>query len=171
MHERLRRSLSDALRFLNRIEAIAAAIGMILVAVLLLVDLLGREFFGSGVFWAPRLASYATTVGGMLAFCVVVSAGGHLRPTFADRLFPPRWDTQISFIADLVSAGLCIFFTYHAAWFVYSSAIIGTRAIALEIPVWYIELIIPYVFASAAIRYLTYAFFPALRPSERGFAE
>ena len=159
------------LHALNRVESLVAAIGLVLVAAILLADVLGREFFGSGIFWAPRLASYCTTVAGMLAFSIVVSSGGHLRPRPVDRVFPPRWDNQVNRLADSISAVLCLFLAYHCGLFVHSTLEMDTRAIAIDMPVWIVQIIVPYVFASAAVRYLAYAIFPEIRPEEKGFGE
>ena len=159
------------LNALNRVESVFAAIGLILVAATLLADVAGRELFGSGIYWAPRTASYATTLAGMVAFSVVVSSGGHLRPRLLDGIFPDHWDLGINRIADIISAAICAFFAWHGALFVHSTFVIGTRAIALEIPVWYIQLVLPYVFASAALRYATYAVYPDIRPDQKSLGE
>ncbi len=164
-------AIATALKALNRLECFLAAFGLLVVAAILLADVLGREVFGSGIYWAPRLASYFTTVAGMLGFSIVVSAGGHLRPKFVDGVFPESWDTTVNRIADLLSAGLLFFLFWHSALFVWSTAELGTRAIALNFPVWIVQAIVPYVFLSAAIRYLFYAFAPAFRPKETGFGE
>jgi C4-dicarboxylate transporter DctQ subunit len=156
---------------LNRAESVFAAIGLILVAATLLADVAGRELFGSGIYWAPRTASYATTLAGMIAFSVVVSSGGHLRPKLLDEIFPDSWDLTINRIADIISAAICAFLAWHGAMFVHSTFVIGTRAIALEIPVWYIQLVLPYVFTSAALRYVAYAVYPELRPDQKSLGE
>lgn len=161
--------VSTFLKALNRLECVVAAIGLLLVAAVLLADVIGREIVGSGIYWGPRLASYCTTVAGMLGFSIVVSAGGHLRPKFVDGVFPEQWSETVDRIADLIAAGLCLFMFWHSALFVLSTAQMGTRAIALNIPVWFVQFVIPYVFASAALRYLAYTVFPPLRPEEQAF--
>ena len=163
--------VSTTIKALNRAESMFVAIGLILVAATLLADVTGRELLGSGIYWAPRTASYATTLAGMVAFAVVVSAGGHLRPNVLDGIFPNSWDRAVNRLADIISAAICAFFTWHAAAFVHSTYVIGTRAIALEIPVWYIQLVLPYVFASAGLRYLAFAVFPDLRPVQKSLGE
>lgn len=157
-----------ALGWLTRLECVIAAIGLTSVALILLADVLGRQFLGHGIYWGPRLASYLTTVTGMLGFSIVVASGDHLRPELVDGIFPKTWDSTMNRVADLLSAALCAFIAFHAAWFVYTTYEIGTRAIALNIPVWPIQTIVPYVFASASLRYLAYACIPEIRPVDRG---
>jgi len=161
--------IDNLLKALNRIECFLAAFGLLIVAGLLLADVLGREIFGSGIYWAPRLASYFTTVAGMLGFSIVVSAGGHLRPKFADGIFPESWNQGVNRLADLISFGLLAFLFWHSAIFVWTTADMGTRAIALNTPVWIVQIVVPYVFASAALRYLFYAVNPDYRPEEAAF--
>ncbi len=161
--------IDKILKALNRIECFLAAFGLLIVAGLLLADVMGRELFGSGIYWAPRLASYFTTVAGMLGFSIVVSAGGHLRPKFADGIFPASWNENVNRVADLISFALLAFLFWHSAVFVWSTAEMGTRAIALNTPVWIVQIVVPYVFLSAAMRYLFYALDPAYRPEEAEF--
>lgn len=163
------KAVDTFLKSLNRIECVFAAIGLLLVAAVLLADVVGREIVGSGIYWGPRLASYSTTVAGMLGFSIVVSAGGHLRPKFLDNTFPESWSQSVDRVADLIAAMLCGFLLWHSALFVLSTAEMGTRAIALDMPVWIVQFVVPYVFASAGLRYLAYAVFPELRPEEVAF--
>lgn len=156
---------------IDRAESAFAAIGLILVAATLLADVTGRELLGSGIYLAPRTASYATTLAGMVAFAVVVSTGGHLRPAVLDGVFPKRWSRAVNRLADIISAAICVFFAWHAALFVHSTYVIGTQTIALDIPVWYIQLVLPYVFASAGLRYLAFAAFPEIRPAQKSLGE
>lgn len=64
-------------------------------------------------------------------------------------------------------ASICAFLAYHAWLFVDSTYVIGTRAIAIDMPVWPIQMIVPYVFLSATVRYLFFALYPEARPEKR----
>lgn len=157
---------ASVLRGLHRVESAVAVTGFTLVVVALLADLAGREFFGQGLFGAQRIAVYATAVAGLLGFAVVVGLGGHMRPTSLDRVFPARWDPAVNRLADLVSAGLCIMLGLLAWRFVASSMALGERNVVLGILVWPVQAVLPWLFASSALRYLIHALLPALRPRE-----
>ncbi|MCP5367472.1 MAG: TRAP transporter small permease [Hyphomicrobiales bacterium] len=153
------------LTVLYRMEVSIAVTAFAAVAVSLFCDVIGREVFGHGIFWAPRLASYCTTVAGMLGFALVVATGRHLRVRAVDRLFPRAADRAMNRVADAVSAGLCFWLAYHSVLYVVESYAIGSRGMGIEIPIWPIQIIVPYVFASGALRYAVYMAYPALRPS------
>lgn len=159
-------------RFLNRLywaEAIVAVTAFAGVALALTADVIGRELFGNGVYGAQKFAVYCTAVAGMTGFALVVAKGGHLRPKFLDRLVPKRFDAQFNRICDLAAAAICIFLGIYALQFVISSYQLGERGLALNILVWPIQSIIPYVLFSSALRYILFALLPANRPAEEGF--
>jgi C4-dicarboxylate transporter, DctQ subunit len=160
------RAAQFLLTWLFRLETTVAAAAFITVVVVLLADVLGREFFGHGIYWGPRLASYCTTVAGMLGFAIVVGTGGHLRPRNLDALLPAAWDGVLGRLGHLISAGICLWLVWYSAVYIAESYAIGTRGMGIEIVIWPIQIIVPYVFVSGALRYVSYACYPALAPRE-----
>jgi C4-dicarboxylate transporter, DctQ subunit len=158
--------LLNGLFWVEAIFAVAAFAG---VALALTADVLGRELFGNGIYGAQKFAVYCTAVAGMTGFALVVAKGGHLRPKFLDRLVPLRFDAQFNRICDLASAAICIFLAVYALQFVISSYRLGERGLALNILVWPIQSIIPYVLFSSALRYILFAIAPANRPAQDAF--
>jgi len=159
-------------RFLNGLywaEAIFAVTAFAGVALALTADVLGRELFGNGIYGAQKFAVYCTAVAGMTGFALVVAKGGHLRPKFLDRLVPMRFDAQFKRICDLAAAAICIYLGVYALQFVISSYQLGERGLGLNILVWPMQSIIPYVLFSSALRYILFALTPANRPVEEGF--
>lgn len=159
-------------RFLNGLywaEAILAVTAFSGVALALTADVVGRELFGNGIYGAQKFAVYCTAVAGMTGFALVVAKGGHLRPKFFDRIVPAQYEAQANRIADLAAAAICIFLGIYALQFVYSSYQLQERGLGLNVLVWPIQSIIPYVLLSSALRYLLFALSPANRPAEEGF--
>lgn len=70
-------------------------------------------------------------------------------------------------MADLIAAGICLFLAMYGAQFVTNSFNLGERGQAIDMPLWPVQLILPYCFASAMLRYLVFAAYPALRPAEK----
>jgi TRAP-type C4-dicarboxylate transport system permease small subunit len=138
-----------------------------LTAIALMADVLGRELFGHGVFGAQRLAVWTTAIAGLMGFAVVTAEGGHLRPRFADALIPKAAEPAMGRIADLVSASICIFLGWYAVEFVRSSFALGERGTAIDIPVWPIQIILPWMFFSSALRHLFFAVWPELKPAPK----
>lgn len=156
------------LRGLFWAEATMAVMAFIVVAVALMADVIGREFFGDGIFGAQRVAVWATAIAGLGGFALVTAEGGHLRPQFADSWLPKRWEPVVVRLADVISAAICLFLVWFAWDFVMENRRLGERGMAIPILVWPIQLILPWMFFSSALRYLAFAAFPPLRPAEKG---
>ena len=159
-------------RFLNGLywaEAIVAVTAFSGVALALTADVIGREIFGDGIYGAQKFAVYCTAVAGLTGFALVVAKGGHLRPKFFDRIVPPQYDVQANRVADLTAAAICIFLGIYAVQFVYSSYALQERGLGLNILVWPVQAIVPYVLLSSALRYILFALSPANRPAEEGY--
>ena len=159
--------MDAARRFLRRLwllEATVCVLAFSITAIALIADVLGREFFGNGIFGAQRLAVWTTAIAGLVCFALVTAEGGHLRPRFADGWLPKAIEPHIDRIAELVSAAICIFLGWFAIGFVQSSAALGERGMAIPIVVWPIQLILPWMFLSSALRHLCFAAWPELRP-------
>ena len=156
------------LKWLKALEATVCVIAFSGAAIALIAAVLGREFFGSGIFGAQRFAVWATAVAGLVGFALVTAEGGHLRPQFADGWLPKSLDPYMDRIGDLVSAAICIALGVYAVAFVQSSAELGERGMAIPIKVWPIQLILPWMFFSSALRHLVFAAWPPLRPARKG---
>lgn len=167
----LKRGTVRVLGWLRRIEMAIAVVAITACGALLIADVFGREMVGRGIPWAQRVAVYCATFAGMLGFVLAIDKGEHLRPKWLDGLFPEAATPALLRVADLISAGISFYLACYAALFVYDSFLSGTRGVALEVAVWPMQIILPYAFASAALRYLTYAALPELRPAEGGDAK
>jgi C4-dicarboxylate transporter DctQ subunit len=156
------------LKWMWRLEATICVVTFSVTAVALIADVLGREFFGDGIFGAQRVAVWSTAIAGLVGFALVTAERGHLRPQFADGWIPARFEKGFDRFADVLSAVICIVLGVYAAWFVQSSAQLNERGLAIPILVWPIQLILPWMFFSSAARHLIFATWPALRPEPKG---
>jgi C4-dicarboxylate transporter DctQ subunit len=152
------------LKGLRYLEAFVCVAAFSIAVIALVSDVVGREVFGHGVFGAQRVAVWATAVVGLVGFALVTSDAGHLRPQFADRWLPRSAEPVISRVADVTSALICVFLGYHAVLFVHSSFELGERGVGIPIEVWPLQIILPWMFLSSAVRHLSFAAFPALKP-------
>lgn len=155
------RRIFKGLRYLETFVCVAA---FAIVVIALMSDVLGREVFGHGVFGAQRIAVWAAAVVGLVGFALVTADAGHLRPQFADRWLPRAAEPVLGRVADVVSALICAFLGYYAVLFVRSSFELGERGIGITIEVWPLQIILPWMFLSSAVRHLGFAVFPALKP-------
>lgn len=151
------------LRILRGLESLVATAAYAGVAALLIYDVIGREIFGTSFLGADQLAVYGAIIAGFLGLSLATSDNAHLRPGFMDFVFR-KHEAAIVRIGDLVS---CIFFLVAAfvAWsFVDVSMAAKDRAPVFYFVVWPLQLIIPYAFASCAIKHGIFALRPELKP-------
>jgi TRAP-type C4-dicarboxylate transport system permease small subunit len=155
------------LTWLRRIEVVVCVIAFSSAALALIADVLARELLGNGIFGAQRFAVWATAIAGLVGFALVTSEVGHLRPHFADKWLPRALDPYMDRVGDAVSALICIGLGVYAVDFVQNSFRLGERGMAIPIKVWPIQLILPWMFFSSAIRHLIFMAVPQLRPAPK----
>ncbi len=152
------------LRTLRVLESVVATGAYAAVASLLIYDVIGREIFGTSFLGADQLAVYGAIIAGFLGLTLATSDSAHLRPAFMDFVFKGREALAIR-LGDTISA---VFFLAAAvvAWsFVAVSMEAQDRAPVFYFVVWPLQIIIPYAFASCAIKHGIFALRPDLRPS------
>ena len=155
------------LTWLRRVEVAVCVTAFAAAALALIADVLARELLGNGIFGAQRFAVWATAIAGLVGFALVTSEAGHLRPQFADKWLPRALDPYMDRIGDAVSALICIGLGYYATDFVLNSIRLGERGMAIPIKVWPIQLILPWMFFSSALRHLVFTGFPGAPRSTR----
>jgi TRAP-type C4-dicarboxylate transport system permease small subunit len=157
--------LRAMLKTVTLTESIAATIAYAVVAVILMVDVIGREVFSTSFLGLQQLAVYGAIIAGFLGLTLATSDNAHLRPAFLDRLAPTALEPMVQRLGDLVSAG----FFFAGAWvcwsFVAYSMEVGDRAPVMYFLLWPLQLVIPYAFASAGLKHLIFAADPALKPA------
>ncbi len=159
------------LRALHIGEATVAVVAFTCVAIALVADIVMRELFGNGIFGAQRFAIFCTAISGLLGFCIVVGTGGHIRPKAVDHLIPRRLRGLADRLTNITSAAIAITLGTAAIVFVHGNFAMDLRDMVFGIPFWPVQVILPYIFFSAALRYLLYAAFPDLQPEEEDEAK
>jgi len=160
--------MKKALAWVHRVEVVLAASCFGWMTVLTLTDVLGREVFKTGVVWAQKSAVYLMIWGGFLGSSLTSATGGHLRPELADKLWPKKLRPFIGSLEQALTAAFCLGLFYLATSYVSSSRELGDLNVVTGLPVWVIQLVIPYTFLSMGLRHLAYAIWPKLRPVKTG---
>jgi len=148
---------------LHRVESWVAIAAFVGITGALFLDLLGRELLGRGIFTAQRFAVYCMVVVAFLGFALAVSWRAHLGIDVAARLTPARWDRTMERVSDVVAAGGCLFMAYWSWRFVSGSFADQARGQGLEILLWPIQSVLVWCFVSSALRFSSFACWPALR--------
>jgi TRAP-type C4-dicarboxylate transport system permease small subunit len=147
-----------------RVEQIAAAIAYAIVAALLLGEVIAREAFFTSIWGSQKMAVFAAIVAGFLGLTLATAANGHLRPQFTDNWWPDRLQKPVSRFGDVLSAILYALLAYVSLLYVLESYNNHDRAAVLYWSLWPFQLIIPYAFASSALRHVAFAVWPESRP-------
>lgn len=140
----------------------SAAFGVM--GILLLIDVTGREVFDHGFHWSQKIAIYLMIWGAFLGSSMTSAKAAHLRPEAATRLWPRRFKGVFEGAAELFTTLFCVFFAYISVLYVTETLEFGDKGTVTELPMWIIQVVIPYTFISMAFRHLMYVFFPSIRP-------
>ncbi len=157
---------ASILAWITRLESVVAGAALVLAALALSVDVVARNFFGTGFFGVQKLAVYCCTIAALIGFSLVVHSGGHLRVAAIDGAFPPAWRHLVARIGDALSAAACLFLAYFAFRFVSDTRHFREVDTILNFELWKIQMAIPVVFVVAAIKYSLHAAFPGTKPGE-----
>ena len=153
---------------LYRLEATVAACAYGVLAATVLADVIFREVFSHPILGTQRFTVYMSIIAGFLGVALASASGTHMRPRVADSWLPSKWNPYIDRISNLVTCAIFSIAGYYAVLFWYTGFSMGDTAPILDWPLWPIQIIIPYAFFSSALRYLVFALFPDLNPTDRG---
>lgn len=177
------RAAARVLAVWHRLECWLAVVCFSFIAVILVLDVLGRELLApllnfagidigpTGIFASQRLAIYALVVGSFAGIGIATATGSHLVPRVGFGWVPGQWGPRMDRLADLITGCFLLGVTWFGVIFVESSYAVELRAPVLDWVVWPFQVAIPLGFLSAAIRYFIYAIWPALRPGLPEFQE
>ncbi len=168
------------LNFWHKLEVNIAVAAFSLIAVILIYDVVEREFlapvlraFGYDATWltfynSQKVATYLLIVGAFTGIGVATWTGAQLVPKMAYGFVPAGSEYTFNRFADLFS-GLFLFGTaYYGLVFVLGSYDLGLKSSgALDMKIWPVQAAVPLGFASAAMRYVAFAIWPSLRPDAK----
>lgn len=149
---------------LSWFERAVAALCFALMATFTLFDVISREAFQIGHAWAQKSAVYLMIWGGYLGATLASARGTHLKPEIADQIWPAKFKPLLHFLEHLGTALFCGGMAYFAWSYLNETISMGDEGVTTGLPIWAIQIVIPYIFTSMAIRHLFYAVFSDLRP-------
>jgi hypothetical protein len=171
--------VAAVLRVWHRLECWIAVLAFTFIAVVLVIDVLGRELYGpamallgqpvgaTGLFGSQKLAVFALVIGSFCGIGIATATGVHLVPRIGFKWLPAAWSPQVDVFTGLFLLGV----TWFGVQFVLASKESGVLAAVINVSAWPIQTVIPLGFASAALRYFVFAAWPALRPVPPEFQE
>jgi TRAP-type C4-dicarboxylate transport system permease small subunit len=135
-------------------------------AAILLADVVGRELFGQGIFGAQRVAVFFTIIAGNFGLALAAASGAHIRPRVADHWIPERFGPTMDRVADIITAIVLVGVAYFATMLVQESFDFETVSPTIDWQIWPVQAVIPFGYGIAALHYLIFAIYPALRPRQ-----
>ena len=166
----------------HRVECLIAVAAFGFIAIVLILDVAGRELLGPiykafdlkgspGIYAAQKMCVYALVIGSFCGVGVATATSSHLLPRLGFGWVPKSFGPTMNRIADLFTGVFFCGVAWYGWVYVESSMQAGLRAQAFDMPIWPIQLAIPLGFLSAAVRYFFFAAWPALRPLPPEFQE
>lgn len=158
------------LDWLRQVETAVAGGCLVVMTAVVFADVMGREIWNTGIRGAQKLGVYTFVYAGFLGLPLATGAGAHLRPRFADglaRAIPARLMPRLQ---HGVAALLSLVLAWVALSFALETRALGETSLALPIPIWLVQIVLPYAFFSSGLRHALFALFPALTPDEAGEA-
>ena len=166
----------------HRVECLIAVAAFGFIAGVLVLDVAGRELLGplyklfgikgaTGVYASQKMSVYALVIASFIGIGIATATASHLVPRVGFGWVPAGWGPAMNRVADVLSGLFMVAVAYYGWVFVSSTMATTLRAQAYDVPVWPFQLAIPLGFLSAAVRYIFYAAWPALRPEPPEFQE
>ena len=150
-------SFQRLLRVLTRLEAGLAVLACSTLVLVLVVDVIAVDVFSTAMRGSPQVGVLSGIVACMLGLTLATGSGAHFRPTFADNVIPYVW---IDRVGDAISAALFGIFAVFAVEFVIQSHAYADRVPVLNVPLWPVQVVVPYVLASCALKHMVFAVSP-----------
>lgn len=155
--------MSKLLSILTKIESIAASILVFFLTLFVIIDVAAREVFSSGIPWTQKSAVYLMIWTGFLGAVLVTQKAEHLRPEIADKIWKGKGAKFYLHAQNFVILIFCVCMAYHSYLYVAESKEFADRNIILDIPMWWLQMIIPYAFVSMSLRYLYFTVCPPVK--------
>ena len=143
----------------NRLDEIIARVEQFLLAITLstmilvaFLQIVLRNFFGTGLSWADPMVRYLVLWAGFTGAALATREGKHIQIDVFSQWLPGLSNRIIQLIIHLFSSFICGLLTYAAFVFIRNEAQISGTTF-LDIPVWIPQLIICISFGLMALRF------------------
>jgi TRAP-type C4-dicarboxylate transport system permease small subunit len=134
-------------------ELFLLAVGTGATAVLLIADVLARNFFKS-IYYSDELAQIFTiyTVFGGVGYAV--RKARHIRMGALHDLLPDRYQKALTIVIALASAAVMLIFSYLSIFYLMDVIYLQHKTPALNLPYWLVIVIVPVGFFLAGMQYI-----------------
>jgi TRAP-type C4-dicarboxylate transport system permease small subunit len=152
--------MDKILDIMTRLERFVASALILILTVFVVLDVGSREIFEAGIPWAQKGAVYLMIWAGFLGAVLVTQKVEHLRPEIADKFWTGKLKPFYLRAHNFIVFCFCASMAYYSALYVLESREFGDRNVIIDMPMWLLQLVIPYAFTSMSLRYLYFIFSP-----------
>lgn len=144
-------AVASLLRSWHRAECWIAVLAFTFIAVVLVVDVLGREAYGplmtmlgikvgaTGLFGSQKMAVFALVIGSFCGIGIATATGVHLVPRIGFAWVPKSWGPRVDRLADLFTGLFLLGVTWYGVMFVLASKESGVLAAVINVSAWPIQ--------------------------------
>ena len=150
-----------------QIEKVLVVCALVIMVLVVFIQVVLR-FFDRGFPWAEELARYLMIWAGFLGASIATRQQRHLKIDILPRFLPADGQAKVVVkrMASLISAGFCFFLVKVGYDFVANSFKFGRTSTSLGLPMWIVQLSIPFTTCVIACRFLGQAFDEITEESE-----
>ena len=152
------------LAVLSRLEKLIILVSFTIMALILVIDVIGREIISTGIVGAGRMSVLPLAIMAFFAIGLSSENDSHLRARVFDKIVPARFDATMTVVKELITAAFCALVTYSALLLVLESIEYGEKTRLLGWDLWPFQLSFVLAFAIATLRHLCFALIPSTRP-------
>ena len=146
-------AIDTVVKSLHRMEDAALIAALIAMLALAVAQILLRDFFDQGIFWAESFLRILVLWVAMLGAMVATRHRNHISIDVVSRYLPERPARAAALATSLVSAAICGVISWYAVEFVQFEYQDQTIAFG-HVKSWMCEIILPFGFAVMSLRFL-----------------
>jgi len=145
--------LRQAERAIARVETYMAIAALSIMVAVAFGQIIMRTLFSQGFLWADVLLRQLVLWVGFLGASLATRRNAHIDVDVFTRMLPKKGKIISKFISNLIGAAVCIFLAEAALDFVRYEYELGESIRSLHLPIWVLQLILPFAFAMISVRF------------------
>ena len=135
----------------NTFELVIMAIALSVLTVVVLIDVIGRTIFGTGITWGQEISRNCEIVIAAMGISYGVQAGKHIKVDIIQTLVP-KLKALLDIFGDVITCLFCLFVAYYGMSKLGATMKSGATTAVLGIPTFYIYSIMEIGLVLAAVR-------------------
>lgn len=138
---------------LTRVEDALLSVFLTVMVLMVLSQIVLRYAFQTGIPGGDSLVRHLVIWIAFFGASIAARSGAHVKIDVLTRILPVSWHRWLVGLTDLFSFGVCALLVYASAQFVRIEYQSQGISVFMEVPVWIMEIIIPFGYAIIGIRF------------------